>query len=99
VPTPTVSLVDLVANLSRETTKEEVNNMFRNYAAGPMKGIMAAVDEELVSADFRGDSHSSIVDLPSTFVLGKKMVKVLSWYDNEWGFSSRMCDLLTFVMK
>ena len=99
VPTPTVSLVDLVANLSKETTKEEVNNMFRRYAAGPMKGIMAAVDEELVSTDFRGDSHSSLVDLPSTFVIGKKMVKVLSWYDNEWGFSSRMCDLLTFVMK
>ena len=65
----------------------------------PMKGIMAAVEEELVSVDFRGDSHSSLVDLPSTFVIGKKMVKVLSWYDNEWGFSCRMCDLLTFVMK
>ncbi len=99
VPTPTVSLVDFVANLSRETTKEEVNNQFRKYAAGPMKGIMAAVEEELVSIDFRGDSHSSLVDLPSTYVSGKKMVKVLSWYDNEWGFSSRMCDLLTFVMK
>ncbi len=99
VPTPTVSLVDFVANLSRETTKEEVNNMFRNYAAGPLKGIMAAVEEELVSVDFRGDSHSSLVDLPSTYVIGKKMVKVLSWYDNEWGFSSRMCDLLSFVMK
>jgi glyceraldehyde 3-phosphate dehydrogenase len=99
VPTPTVSLVDLVVNLSRETTKEEVNNMFRSYAAGPMKGIMAVTDEELVSTDFRGDSHSSIVDLPSTFVIGKKMVKVLSWYDNEWGFASRMCDLLSFVMK
>jgi glyceraldehyde 3-phosphate dehydrogenase len=99
VPTPTVSLVDFVANLSRETTKEEVNNQFRKYAAGPMKGIMAAIEEELVSIDFRGDSHSSLVDLPSTYVSGKKMVKVLSWYDNEWGFSSRMCDLLTFVMK
>jgi glyceraldehyde 3-phosphate dehydrogenase len=99
VPTPTVSLVDFVANLSRETTKEEVNNMFRSYAEGPMKGIMAAIDEELVSTDFRGNSHSSLVDLPSTFVIGKKMLKVLSWYDNEWGFSSRMCDLLSFVMK
>jgi len=99
VPTPTVSLVDLVANLSKETTKEELNDIFRKYAAGPMKGIMAAIDEELVSTDFRGDSHSSLVDLPSTFVIGKNMVKVLSWYDNEWGFSSRMCDLLSFVMK
>lgn len=99
VPTPTVSLVDFVANLAGETTKEEINNKFREYAAGPLKGIMAAVEEELVSVDFRGDSHSSLVDLPSTFVIGKKMVKVLSWYDNEWGFSCRMCDLLTFVMK
>ncbi len=99
VPTPTVSLVDFVATLSRNTTKEEVNNMFRSYAAGPMKGIMAATDEELVSSDFIGNSFSSIVDLPSTFVVGGKMVKMLSWYDNEWGFSSRMCDLFTFVMK
>jgi len=99
VPTPTVSLVDLVVTLSRNTTKEEVNNLFRSYAAGSMKGILAATDEELVSSDFIGDSHSSIVDLPSTFVVGGNMVKVLSWYDNEWGFSSRMCDLLTFVMK
>jgi len=98
VPTPTVSLVDLVATLSKSATKEEINNQFRSYASGPMKGIMAAIDEELVSSDFIGNSHSSLVDLPSTFVVGK-MVKVLSWYDNEWGFSSRMADLLSFVMK
>jgi glyceraldehyde 3-phosphate dehydrogenase len=73
--------------------------MFRKYASGPMKGIMAASDEELVSSDFIGNYHSSIVDLPSAFVIGGKMVKVLSWYDNEWGFSSRMCDLLTYVVK
>jgi glyceraldehyde 3-phosphate dehydrogenase len=99
VPTPTVSLVDFVATVSKTTTKEEVNNLFRNYAAGPMKGIMATSDEELVSSDFIGNSYSSIVDLPSTFVVGGKMVKILSWYDNEWGFSSRMCDLLKFVMR
>ncbi len=99
VPTPTVSVVDFVANLSKETTKGEVNAVFRKYAAGPMKGILAATDEELVSSDFIGSSYSSIVDLPSTFMAGTKMVKVLSWYDNEWGFSTRMCDLLTFVMK
>jgi glyceraldehyde 3-phosphate dehydrogenase len=64
-----------------------------------MKGIMATSDEELVSSDFIGNSYSSIVDLPSTFVVGGKMVKILSWYDNEWGFSSRMCDLLKFVMR
>jgi len=99
VPTPTVSLVDFVATLSRQTSKEELNNMFKAYAEGPMKGILATTDEELVSSDFIGNSHSSIVDLPSTFVVGGKMVKVLSWYDNEWGFSTRMTDLLSFVMK
>ncbi len=99
VPTPTVSLVDLVVTLSRQTTKEELNNFFKKYAEGPMKGILAATEEELVSSDFIGDSHSSIVDLPSTFVVGGKMAKILSWYDNEWGFSTRMADLLTFVMK
>jgi len=99
VPTPTVSLVDLVVTLSRQTTKEELNNLFKKYAEGPMKGILAATEEELVSSDFIGDSHSSIVDLPSTFVVGGKMAKILSWYDNEWGFSTRMADLLTFVMK
>jgi len=99
VPTPTVSVVDFVANLSKETTKGEVNSVFRNYAAGPMKGILAVTDEELVSSDFIGSPYSSIVDLPSTFMAGGKMVKVLSWYDNEWGFSTRICDLLTFVMK
>ncbi len=99
VPTPTVSLVDFVVTLSRQTSKEELNNMFKAYADGPMKGILAATDEELVSSDFIGNSHSSIVDLPSTFVVGGKMVKILSWYDNEWGFSTRMTDLLSFVMK
>jgi glyceraldehyde 3-phosphate dehydrogenase len=99
VPTPTVSLVDFVAYLSRETTKEEINSLFRTYAAGPMKGILAATDEQLVSSDFIGSSYSSIVDLPSTFVTGGRMAKVLSWYDNEWGFSARICDLLSFVMK
>jgi glyceraldehyde 3-phosphate dehydrogenase len=98
VPTPTVSLVDFVATLSRSVTKEEINDTFRRYASGPMKGIMDATDEELVSSDFIGNSHSSIVDLPSTFVVGT-MVKILSWYDNEWGFSTRMADLLSFVMK
>ncbi len=99
VPTPNVSLVDLVVNLMRPTNKEEINNAFRRYAEGPMKGILAATDEELVSSDFNGDSHSSTVDLRSTTVVGGKMAKVLSWYDNEWGFSNRMCEILSFVMK
>ena len=72
VPTPTVSVVDFVANLSKETTKGEVNGVFRKYAEGPMKGILAATDEELVSSDFIGSSYSSIVDLPSTFMAGPR---------------------------
>jgi len=99
VPTPTVSLVDFVGTLSRQTSKEELNNMFKAYADGPMKGILAATEEELVSSDFIGNSHSSIVDLPSTFVVGGKMVKVLSWYDNEWGFSTRMAETLVYVVR
>jgi len=99
VPIPNVSLVDFVAILSRETNKDELNAKFRDYAQGPMKGILTYSDEELVSRDFCGNPHSSIVDLPSTAVIGGRMVKILSWYDNEWGFSSRMLELLSFIMK
>ncbi len=99
VPVPNVSLVDFVAVLSRNTTKEEINDKFRAYAAGPMKGILACSEEELVSRDFNGNPHSSIVDMANTTVLAGTMIKVLSWYDNEWGFSNRMADLLSFVMK
>jgi glyceraldehyde 3-phosphate dehydrogenase len=99
VPTPNVSLVDLVVNLVKSTSKEEINNMFKRYAEGPMKGILACTEEELVSCDFNSDPHSSTVDLPSTTVVGGKMAKILSWYDNEWGFSNRICDLISFVMK
>lgn len=99
VPTPNVSLVDFVAVLSRETSKDDLNAKFRDYAQGPMKGILSYSDEELVSRDFCGNPHSSIVDLPSTAVIGGRMIKILSWYDNEWGFSSRMLELLSFIMK
>jgi glyceraldehyde 3-phosphate dehydrogenase len=99
VPTPNVSLVDLVVNVTKETTKQEVNDTLKKYAAGPMKGILNCVEEELVSCDFNGNPHSSNVDLPNTTVIGGKMLKVLSWYDNEWGFSSRMAELLVFVMR
>jgi glyceraldehyde 3-phosphate dehydrogenase len=99
VPVPNVSLVDFVATLSRATSKDEVNAKFREYAAGPLKGILFCTEEELVSHDFNGNPHSSIVDLPNTHVIGGKMVKVLSWYDNEWGFSNRMLELLSFIMK
>ena len=97
VPTPTVSVVDFTAEVSRETTVEEVNEAFRQAAAGPLDGILGVSDEPLVSSDFRGDSRSSIVDSASTMVLGGTMVKVISWYDNEWGYSCRVADLIGFV--
>jgi glyceraldehyde 3-phosphate dehydrogenase len=99
VPTPNVSIVDLVATLAKNTTKDEVNAKLKEYAQGSMKGILLCSEEELVSIDFNGNPHSSIVDLPNTTVIGGKMVKILSWYDNEWGFSNRMLELLSFIMK
>jgi glyceraldehyde 3-phosphate dehydrogenase len=99
VPTPNVSIIDFVATLSTKVTKEEVNGKFRTYAEGPMKGILACCDEPLVSRDFNGDPHSSTIDMENTYVVGGNMIKVLSWYDNEWGFSNRMLELLSFVMK
>jgi glyceraldehyde 3-phosphate dehydrogenase len=97
VPTPTVSVVDFTANITRETTADEINEAFRAAAAGPMKGILGVSDEPLVSSDFRGDSRSSIIDSASTMVLGGTMVKVIAWYDNEWGYSCRCADLLALV--
>ena len=99
VPTPTVSVVDFTANLARPTTVEEVNEAFREAAAGSLKGILGVSDEPLVSTDFRGDSRSSIIDSASTMVLGGTMVKVISWYDNEWGYSCRVADLIRHVAE
>jgi len=99
VPTPNVLLVDFVATLSKSTTRNEINDKFREYAQSAMKGILACSEEELVSKDFNGNKHSSIVDMPNTTVIGGNMVKILSWYDNEWGFSNRMLELLSFIMK
>ncbi len=99
VPTPTVSVVDFTAELDKETTLEELNQAFRDAAAGPLKGILGASDEPLVSTDFRGDARSSIVDLPSNMVLGGNFVKVIAWYDNEWGYSCRVADLVRFVAE
>jgi glyceraldehyde 3-phosphate dehydrogenase len=97
VPTPTVSVVDFTADVSRETSVDEVNAAFRAAAEGPMAGILGVSEEPLVSSDFRGDPRSSIVDAASTMVLGGTMVKVIAWYDNEWGYSCRIADLVAFV--
>jgi glyceraldehyde 3-phosphate dehydrogenase len=97
VPTPTVSCTDLVAELERDVTVEEVNSALNEAASTTLKGILGFEDEELVSMDFRGDERSSIIDAPSTMVIGGNMVKVISWYDNEWGYSNRLADLTKFV--
>lgn len=93
VPTPNVSLVDLVVELEKPTTAEEINAAIQAAADGPMKGVLEAADAHLVSGDCIGNPHSSVVDLPLTVGMGKNFFKLLSWYDNEWGFSNRMVDL------
>ena len=97
VPTADVSLVDLVAELERDVTEEEVNNAFQTAADGPMAGVLGVSNEPLVSIDYTSDPRSSTVDALSTSVMDGRMVKVLSWYDNEWGYSSRVVDLVGFV--
>jgi glyceraldehyde 3-phosphate dehydrogenase len=99
VPTPNVSIVDLVAEVARNTTKEEVNAAMKKAADGPMRGILQYSDEPLVSVDFRKNSHSSILDAPYTSVIEGNMVKLLSWYDNEWGYSSRVVDLIKYIAE
>jgi len=97
VPVPTVSLCDLVADLEKEATAEQVNQVLKAASDGPLKGILEYCDEPLVSSDFRGNPASSIVDAASTMVIGGSMVKVLSWYDNEWGYSCRLADLISYL--
>jgi glyceraldehyde 3-phosphate dehydrogenase len=99
VPTPTVSIVDFAVELRDEATKESINDAFRAAAAGPLKGILGVSDEPLVSMDFKGDSRSSIVDSALTMVIGGtgKFAKVLSWYDNEWGYSCRVADVTKLI--
>ena len=99
VPTPTVSVVDFTAELEKDTTLDELNQAFRDAAAGSLAGILGASDEPLVSTDFRGDARSSIIDLPSNMVMGGNFVKVIAWYDNEWGYSCRVADLTKFVAE
>jgi glyceraldehyde 3-phosphate dehydrogenase len=99
VPTPNVSVVDLVAFTEKPATAESVNHALKAAADGPMKGILGYETEELVSADFKGNPLSSVVDSLMTKVVGDKCVKVISWYDNEWGYSSRVRDLILFLVK
>ena len=97
IPVATVSVVDFVADLEKEVTVEQVNQAFEKAAAGELKGILEYCTEELVSIDFKGNPASSIFDAPSTMVIGGNMVKVLAWYDNEWGYSCRLADLATYI--
>ncbi|SCM78536.1 glyceraldehyde-3-phosphate dehydrogenase A [uncultured Sporomusa sp.] len=98
VPTPNVSITDLVAQLEKPATAEAVNAALKTAANGELKGIMAFAEEELVSKDYNGNPHSSIVDGPSTMMVGDNLVKVVSWYDNEWGYSNRVVDLINFII-
>lgn len=97
VPTPNVSLVDVVINVEKETSTEEVNRVLKDAANEELKGILAFSEEPLVSIDFRGNSNSSIVDAENTKVIGGNCIKILSWYDNEWGYSCRVRDLVKFI--
>jgi glyceraldehyde 3-phosphate dehydrogenase len=99
VPTPNVSVVDLTVFVDKATNAKEVNEALKKAAEGPMKGILDYTEEELVSVDFRKNPHSSIVDAGYTRVVGSNCVKVLAWYDNEWGYSSRCVDLIQLLAK
>ena len=99
VPVSTVSLIDLVVDVSRDVTKDEVNAAFKQAAEGPIRSILEYEEEELVSSDFKANPASCILDAPSTMVLDGNMVKVLGWYDNEWGYSNRVADLAMFMVR
>ena len=97
MPTPTVSVVDFVAQLERDATAEEINAAFEEAANGRMKGVLGVSYEPLVSIDYKGDSRSSIIDALSTQVMGGNMAKIVTWYDNEWGYSCRTADITHMV--
>jgi glyceraldehyde 3-phosphate dehydrogenase len=99
VPLLDVSVVDLSVELARSTTAEEINAAFEEASDAELRGVLAVSHEELVSSDFKTDPHSSIVDAPLTLILGERSAKVVSWYDNEWGFSCRMVDLITYMAE
>ena len=97
VPTITGSITDFVATVSRDVTADEINAAFQNAASGKMKGILEYTDEPLVSSDFQGNPHSCIIDGLSTMVMQNRMIKVMGWYDNEWGYSCRTADLCALI--
>jgi glyceraldehyde 3-phosphate dehydrogenase len=99
VPTPTVSVIDFVAITERPVTAESANEALRAAADGPMKGLLGYTEEQLVSMDFKGDDRSSIIDAASTMVTGDRLVKIIAWYDNEWGYSCRVSDLAAFMAE
>jgi len=99
VPVPTVSVIDFVCDMKEDVTLEKVTKVLQDAAAGPLKGIMEYCTEQLVSMDFKGNPASSIIDAASTMVIGGNLVKVIAWYDNEWGYSCRLADLAAFVAK
>jgi len=97
VPTANVSLVDLTVTVDKDADEKSVNAAMKAAAEGPLKGILAYSEAPIVSVDLNGDAHSSILDAPLTKVIGKRLVKVFSWYDNEWGYSNRLADIAAFV--
>lgn len=99
VPTPTVSVVDLVIELEKETNREEVNKIFKEAASGELKGILEYSEEPLVSIDYKQDPNSSIIDGLSTIMMDNTMLKVVAWYDNEWGYSARVVDLVSYIVN
>ena len=99
VPVPNVSIVDLTALLEKETTADEINSAFKAAAEGSLKGILGYTEEQLVSVDFNHSPYSATIDAPSTMVVGGNLAKVLAWYDNEWGFSCRMVELIELIGK
>ncbi|MEI8216863.1 MAG: type I glyceraldehyde-3-phosphate dehydrogenase [Eubacteriales bacterium] len=99
IPTPAVSVVDLVCDLKKEVTAKDINDVLIKAAQGELKGILEVTDEPLVSIDFKGNQSSSIIDLLSTMVIEGNMVKIIAWYDNEWGYSNRVVDLMEFIIK
>ena len=99
VPTPNVSLMDLVVEVGKDVTVEEVNKAFETAALGELKGIMEYCEDPLVSRDYNGNPHSTIIDALSTYIVDKRLVKVIGWYDNEWGYSSRIIDLIEYITK